>query len=113
MQENDFFARLTAYLESLVNGRIGHVNQWLKFNTERFGGKAEVLKLFRGFESLTKELKAGVALCGSKCSSCGLSCVEHKLHKGPHECQTSHECAQICSFAEQHDMVEIPQCSMP
>jgi hypothetical protein len=113
MQEDEFFHRLTTYLQSLVNSRIEHVNEWLKMNTERFGGKAEIITLFRDFENFAKDLKAGVALCGSKCSSCGLLCVEHKLHDGDHDCKTSHKCPQICSFVDQHSISDFPPCSMP
>jgi hypothetical protein len=114
MQEDEFFRMLTSYLQSLVNNRIEHVNEWLKMNTERFGGKAEIITLFRDFENFAKELRTSVALCGTKCSSCGLLCVEHKLHDGPHDCRTTHKCAQICSFLDQHDAsTSFPPCGMP
>ncbi|KIM24947.1 hypothetical protein M408DRAFT_331430 [Serendipita vermifera MAFF 305830] len=115
MDEEEFFRRLTVYLQSLANSRIEHVNEWIKINTERFGEKLETIKLFHESESLAKELKASVALCGSKCSMCGLLCVLHKVHEGGHDCKTSHKCPQICSFVEEHaaDACPIPDCSMP
>jgi hypothetical protein len=113
MQEDEFFHLLTNYLQSLVNSRVEHVNEWLKMNTERFGDKAEIITLFRDFENFAKELRASVALCGSKCSSCGLLCVEHKLHDGHHDCKTTHKCPQICSFVDQHSISDFPPCGMP
>jgi hypothetical protein len=115
MQEEEFFSRLTKFLHSVATNRIDHVHEWLKVNTERFSGRSEIIKLFRDFESLSKELRANVALCGCKCSSCGLLCVESKLHDGGHDCKTGHTCPEICSFVSKHNILsaEDPACGMP
>ncbi|PVF92927.1 hypothetical protein CPB86DRAFT_144289 [Serendipita vermifera] len=111
--EEHFFKELSAHLHYLAETRIQHVSQWLKVNTERFGEKGEITGLFRTFDAHAKELRANVILCGSKCSSCGLLCLEHKQHVGKHNCQTSHRCAHLCGFIDQHEVSEIPECDIP
>lgn len=112
-KEDVFFQSLAAYLQSQADIRVSHVRCWLMLNTERFKGNSEVVAMLRRFEDLARELKAGVMLCGSKCSSCGLLCLEHNQHDGLHDCKTSHKCAQICSFVDQHEISDIPSCSVP
>jgi hypothetical protein len=111
--EDMFFRELSSHLHYLVETRILHVFQWLKVNTERFGEKGEITVLFRAFDAYAKELRASVVLCGSKCSSCGLLCLEHKQHTGKHNCQTSHRCSHPCGFIDQHEGSEIPECDIP
>jgi hypothetical protein len=111
--EADFFKGLSSYLVNLVEARLKHVSQWLTANTERFGEKGEITGLIRTFDNHCKELRASVTLCGSKCSSCGLVCLEHKQHTGKHHCQTSHRCVHLCEFVDQHDEAEIPECEIP
>ncbi|PVF98362.1 hypothetical protein CPB86DRAFT_825740 [Serendipita vermifera] len=111
--EADFFKGLSSYLVNLVEARLKHVSQWLTANTERFGEKGEITVLIRTFDAYSKELRASVTLCGSKCSSCGLICLEHKQHTGKHHCQTSHRCVHPCEFVDQHEEAEIPECDIP
>jgi hypothetical protein len=112
MTEEDFILGLRNYLQDIATSRIEHVLQWLKVNTERFGEKAEITVLFRSFDTCAKELRQSVTICGSKCSSCGLLCLEHKQHEGDHHCNTSHECPHICSFTDQHIRTDIPACGI-
>ncbi|CAG8614690.1 1348_t:CDS:10, partial [Acaulospora colombiana] len=88
--EDEFFNNISSYLHDLVNKRLLCVSQWIKANTERFGERAEIVGLLRMFDFHSKELRANIDLCGSKCSFCGLLCLEHKQHEGKHDCQTSH-----------------------
>jgi len=112
MTEEDFILGLRSYLQDIAIARIEHVLQWLKVNTERFGEKAEITVLFRSFDTWAKELRQSVTICGSKCSSCGLLCLEHKQHEGNHHCNTSHKCPHICSFTDQHVLSNTPECGI-
>jgi hypothetical protein len=111
--EVQFFKSISSYLHHLVEMRIQHIAKWLAINTERFGNQGEITLLFRTFDTHAKELRASVILCGSKCSSCGLLCLEHKQHTGKHHCQTSHRCSHLCGFIDQHEGSEIPECDIP
>ena len=113
LSEQEFFQGYSTYLHGLAEGRIKHVFTWLKSNTSRFGENSEVLALFRTFDSLAKDLRRSVQLCGSKCSSCGLLCLDHKQHDGPHNCMTTHRCPERCGFMDQHEEEFIPDCDLP
>jgi hypothetical protein len=113
LDESEFLLQYKSYLEQLAEARINHVFSWLKANTARFGEKSEVLTLFRAFDTSCKELRRSIQLCGSKCSSCGLLCLDHKQHEGTHNCMTSHKCPNACGFAEQHEGHDIPACDLP
>jgi hypothetical protein len=111
--DGHFFNELSTYLYSLVENRLMHVSKWLTANTQRFGERGEIAGLVRTFDAYSKELRASVALCGSKCSSCGLLCLEHKQHMGKHDCKTTHKCAFPCEFLDQHEDAGIPECDIP
>jgi hypothetical protein len=111
--ELEFLLQYKGYLEQLAEARIKHVSSWLKANTTRFGENPEVLTLFRAFDTSCKELRRSIQLCGSKCSLCGLLCLDHKQHEGAHNCMTSHKCPDACGFAEQHEEDDIPACELP
>ncbi|KIM24943.1 hypothetical protein M408DRAFT_224544 [Serendipita vermifera MAFF 305830] len=112
MAESEFITGYNGFLRLLVEARIDHVQKWVEVNTSRFREKAEVTTLLRAFDQLSKDLKASVVLCGSKCSSCGLLCLGHKQHDGDdHNCMTDHKCPEPCGFEEQHE--EIIGCDLP
>lgn len=113
MGETEFILQYGNYLQGLVDARIKHVYTWMKANTTRFGENAEILALFRTFDMHSKELLKSVQLCGSKCSSCGLLCLDHKQHEGMHNCMTSHKCPEACGFADQHEKGDVPACDLP
>jgi len=103
MTERDFVDGYNDYLRILAEARVTHVRDWIAANTSRFGEKAEVTSLRRTFDQLSKELRASAVLCGSKCFSCGLLCLEHKQHEGDHNCMTDHKCPEICGFGDEHE----------
>ncbi|KAG8836422.1 hypothetical protein FRC18_011419 [Serendipita sp. 400] len=112
MAETDFVEALRAHINETIERRIQDVKNWLLINTVRFGEKAEISALFREFENMAKELRLAALLCASKCSSCGLLCLEHNQHQGDHDCKTTHKCANLCGFVDQHES-DIPGCGMP
>jgi hypothetical protein len=111
MTEREFVDGYNDYLRILAEARVTHVRDWIAANTSRFGEKAEVTSLRRTFDQLSKELRASAVLCGSKCFSCGLLCLEHKQHEGDHNCMTDHKCPEICGFADEHE--EDVACDLP
>jgi len=111
MSERRFVDGYNDYLQSLVEWRTSQIRAWIEANTSRFGDKAEITALRRTFDQLSKELRASVVLCGSKCSSCGLLCLEHKQHDGDHNCNTNHMCPELCGFIDQHE--EAVGCDLP
>jgi hypothetical protein len=113
IKDSDYLHDLSTHLNKAAEARISHVRQWLKANTVRFGDKAEVSALLREFDSMAKEIRSSVALCGSKCSYCGLLCLEHKQHDETHDCQTDHKCPEVCGFSDQHNDGPVPACGMP
>jgi len=114
MSEDNFLAAFNQYLQCLVDARIHQVRTWLEQNTEKYRENAEVQLLYRQFEELTKELKGGLALCGVQCAECSLLCINGRQHNGPHHCNTSHKCARLCEFIDQHDQTAaVPICEMP
>lgn len=103
MAEQEFLTGYNQYLAALTEARIGHVQAWIDANSSRFGEKAEVTALRRTFDQLSKDLRMSTVLCGSKCSNCGLLCLEHKQHDGDHNCLTDHKCPELCGFTDQHE----------
>lgn len=112
MDDGEYYRSLQAYLQAVVESRVEQVRRWITVNTERFGPKAEITALLHTFDAFAKEMQLSVLLCGSKCSQCGLICLEHKQHNRQHDCKTSHLCPRVCSFVDQHQG-EIPECGMP
>jgi hypothetical protein len=112
--EDEYLEQYQAFLQGLADQRIRYVRHWLSVNTARFGDNIEVTGLLRRLESLAKELKAAVTLCGTTCSSCGLLCLEQKYHHArKHDCMTSHRCYRLCEFREQHTESLPPECDLP
>lgn len=101
--EVEFLTGYRQYLSAIAEARIDHVQTWINANVARFGEMAEITSLRSNFEQLSKELRMSVILCGSKCSECGLLCLENKRHDGDHDCKTSHKCPELCGFADEHE----------
>jgi hypothetical protein len=116
LEESDFISRYNEFLNSLVKGRLDLVGGWLQVNTERFSDHSEVQALMRAFREHAEEMKGTNVLCGARCSSCGLLCLEMRRHEGDHDCKTSHRCPQPCELLGQHsdiDMDHPPTCQLP
>ncbi|KAF8306096.1 hypothetical protein DL93DRAFT_250101 [Clavulina sp. PMI_390] len=97
--EQDYILSLTEHLRRLADARVRHVRLWIESNVNRFSSEnAEIRSLQRRFEALSRELTSGVEICGLKCASCGLLCVEGKRHEGDHDCGTTHRCIHQCSM---------------
>jgi len=93
--------KLSVHLNNMAEMRVEHVREWITLNLSRFqASHANIEELRRAFESVTVDLKAGVQLCKAKCASCHLLCVQSRLHESSHDCQTSHECIQVCDFCD-------------
>ena len=79
--EAEYVLALAAHLQRLVAARILHVGEWIESNVSKFSSEhAEIQSLRRQFETLSRKLSAEVEICGMKCSSCELRCVEGKRH---------------------------------
>ena len=90
------------YLTRLVDLRVAHVDKWLKSNIQRFQAEhASIEELRRTFNNAVIDLRAGVQLCKSQCSSCNLFCTQSRFHEDEHDCLTSHECIHECTFCNQ------------
>lgn len=113
MTEEDFLAGFNQYLLDLADARVRQVRTWLEQNTSRFAQHADVQALFRSFLKLAKELKSGVAICGTTCGTCSLLCLSARQHGGAHDCHTSHKCTHACEFVNQHYGISVPACDMP
>lgn len=95
---------LDQYLEDQIGRRIEHVRVWIDVNTSRF--KADTTNfsdLHREFQNMAGGMKSNVRLCKIQCGSCQLLCLHPRHHEGPHDCQTNHQCPQVCSFVDEHD----------
>jgi hypothetical protein len=111
--DTDWISRLSAHLEYLVDLRTEHVREWISSNLLRFkAGHANIEELRRRFDSAAVELKANVQLCKMLCSSCHLLCLQGRLHDGPHNCLTNHQCVRHCEFLDDHSEGEI-LCGFP
>lgn len=111
VSEDVWVENLTAQIDTLVNLRIAHVNEWISSNVARFqSGQASIDELMREFESATVDMKSNVQLCKLKCAKCELLCVQSRLHDGQHNCQTSHTCIHSCDFCASSG--ETKPCSM-
>jgi hypothetical protein len=106
-------SNLSVHLDHLAELRIDHVRQWIALNLSRFQtGHASIEDLRRTFESASVDLKAGVQLCKTKCTSCHLLCIQSRLHDGVHDCQTSHGCIHLCDLCDDYQGNH-KDCSMP
>lgn len=116
LEESDFISRYNGFLNGLVKERLDLVGGWLQVNTERFSDHSEVQALMRAFREHAEEMKDINTLCGARCSSCGLLCLEMRRHEGDHDCKTSHQCPRPCEFLEQHIDINMdlpPTCKLP
>jgi hypothetical protein len=101
---------LAQFLTRVVDLRTAHVDKWLKLNLQRFQAvNASIEELRRTFDSAVVDLRAGVQLCRSQCSTCNLFCIQSRLHEGNHDCLTSHECVHECTFC-QRDLPSAKRC---
>ena len=113
MPDAEWASNLSMYLDNLADMRVERVREWINLNLSRFQtGHANIEDLRRTFENATVDLKAGVQLCKTKCASCHLLCLQSRLHDGPHDCQTSHECIHMCDFCH-YDREVRKDCTMP
>lgn len=116
LEESDFISRYNDFLNGLVKERLDLVGGWLQVNTERFSDHSEVQALMRAFREHAEEMKGNNILCGARCSSCGLLCLEMRRHEGDHDCKTSHRCPQPCELLREHSDVNMgdpPACQLP
>ncbi|KAI0089047.1 hypothetical protein BDY19DRAFT_993280 [Irpex rosettiformis] len=104
---------LDQYLATLAESRVEHVRTWLDVNTSRFAAHPTSFTALRHeFDNLSVALKAHVKLCKMQCASCQLVCIQPRHHDGGHDCETSHQCPQACSFADDHSTQPM-FCGMP
>ena len=114
--EADFISGYNEFLQGLVKERLDLVGGWLQANTARFGKHSEVQSLMRAFKEHGEELKGSMLLCGSRCGSCGLFCLEMRRHEGEHDCKTTHRCPHPCERLAQHEDINMdspPLCRLP
>jgi len=114
--EADFISGYNEFLQGLVKERLELVERWLQANTARFGEHSEVQGLMRAFKEHGEEMKGSTLLCGSRCSSCGLLCLEMRRHEGEHDCKTTHRCVHLCERLVDHEDVDMdnpPSCGLP
>lgn len=79
--ETEYVFALASYLQELGRNRESLIEGWLNANLCRFSSEhSEIQNLKRRSEALTRELLAGLEICGLKCSSCNLRCLEGKRH---------------------------------
>jgi hypothetical protein len=108
--DTEWTSDLAQYLAHLVDLRAAHVDRWLKSNVQRFQAEnSSIEELRRTFNSAVIDLRAGVQICRSQCSSCNLFCIQGRLHEGNHNCLTSHECIHDCTFC-QRDLLTAKRC---
>lgn len=115
MAEDEWVARLSFYLEEIVDQRTEHVFEWLDINLERFRAEhANIDNLRRTSASISAQMKADIELCKVKCSKCNLLCLRSRRHSShePHDCQTDHRCPRPCDYAEDH-IDEGNNCGLP
>ncbi|KAG9021852.1 hypothetical protein FRB95_001259 [Tulasnella sp. JGI-2019a] len=98
-------AELKQHLQTIVQARVTHVDSWLASNISRFqADNADIRALKREHEELSESLRANAQPCFAECSSCRLPCLLVKSHESQdHDCNTSHECLEICEFLDDHD----------
>lgn len=101
LMDLEWHSLLASHLLDLATSRIALVRLWMESNVARFPSEHnDVQALRRAFEQLSLDLVAGVTLCGMKCKSCGLLCVDSKRHEGDHNCATNHQCLETCETDE-------------
>ncbi|KAG8984733.1 hypothetical protein FRB93_006355 [Tulasnella sp. JGI-2019a] len=108
-------AELKQHLQTIVEARVMHVHSWLASNISRFqADNADIRALKREHEELSESLRANAQPCFAECSSCRLPCLLIKSHESQdHDCNTSHECLEICEFPNDHDSEDPEDCSLP
>jgi hypothetical protein len=114
--EADFISEYNEFLQGLVKERLELVGGWIQTNTARFGEHSEVQLLMRTFKEHGEEIKGSTLLCGSRCGSCGLLCLEMRRHEGDHDCKTTHTCPHPCERLADHEDVDMdhpPLCRLP
>ena len=114
--EADFISDYNEFLQGLVKERLELVGGWLQANTARFGEHSEVQRLMRAFKEHGEEIKGSTLLCGSRCGSCGLLCLEMRRHEGDHDCKTTHRCPHPCERLGDHEDIDMdhpPLCQLP
>jgi len=114
--EADFISGYNEFLQGLVEERLELVGRWLQVNTARFRKHSEVQDLMRAFRRDGEQMTASTLLCGSRCGSCGLLCLEMRRHEGEHDCGTTHRCAHPCERLADHEDVGMdgpPLCGHP
>ncbi|KAI5998937.1 hypothetical protein F5J12DRAFT_724706, partial [Pisolithus orientalis] len=120
--DSEWVETLSQYLEGIVKIRIDHVQEWLSQNLARFQtGHSSIEELRRNFDGATIDLKSNVQLCNIskakrsktwlRCANCQLSCIQSRLHNGPHSCQTNHLCICQCDFCRETSG-ELRECGM-
>lgn len=113
MAEDVYVQELNEYLQKAAKSRLEIVAQWLQVNVGRFPNQDVIVDLHRRHDDYAKALQQGIEICGSECASCNLQCLEHKQHRGGHDCLTDHKCPHPCGFNREHGSENIPSCGMP
>ncbi|KAH9912631.1 uncharacterized protein BXZ73DRAFT_56103, partial [Epithele typhae] len=112
--ESEWVDQLQGFLNHLVEQRVELVHAWLISNTAGFPPThADIQGVRRRFDSLIVDLKAGVQLCSSQCTSCNLRCLLAVRHEGDHHCRTDHVCPQRCQLTEDADHGADEPCGLP
>lgn len=98
-EDSAWLVGLASHIQTLARARIAHVRAWMERNVSRFPfDHPDIQSLRRRFVQLSVELIVGTELCGMKCGSCDLLCIEGKRHEREHNCTTSHKCLHFCEF---------------
>jgi hypothetical protein len=113
MKEDVYVQELNEYLQKAAKTRLEIVARWLEVNVARFPDQDVIVDLRRRHDDYAKALQQGIEICGSGCASCNLQCLEHKQHRGVHDCLTDHKCPRLCGFDGEHESEKIPSCGMP
>ncbi|KAF8305258.1 hypothetical protein DL93DRAFT_2160360 [Clavulina sp. PMI_390] len=92
---------LAEYLKQLAATRILHVRAWIDSNVARFSSDhTEICALWRDFEALSRELIAGVEICGAKRAWARFD--EAHLCGAPCNLNDKPGCHSFCAKAAQH-----------
>jgi hypothetical protein len=112
VDEQDFVADLSAYLQQLTESRIDLVDRWVTENTFSFGNNVMVQELRVKFKGYAQKIRSRVIICQIPCSQCGRRCIKTQRHGGVHDCRTDHTCNFSCSFDDGHEGLR-PKCAIP
>jgi hypothetical protein len=113
MPEEVYVQELDEYLRNAARNRLERVAQWLQVNVGRFPDQDVIVDLRRRHDDYAKALQQSIEICGSGCNDCKLQCLEHKQHRGVHDCLTGHKCPHLCGFSRGHAYENTPSCGMP